>query len=84
MSRARVTIDRVVLKGFGPEQRQALVAGLRRELSRMLADPAARAALKSRQVPALRLAPIALAPGLAGGRSLGAGLARGIGRGLMR
>jgi hypothetical protein len=84
MSRTRVTIGRVVLNGIKPEQRQAVVDGLRGELAHMLADPTTRATVRSQHIPALRLRPIELAPGRAGGRRLGAGLARGIGRGLAR
>ena len=38
MSRIRLTIDRVVLQGMDPAERNALVEGLRSELERMLAD----------------------------------------------
>jgi hypothetical protein len=84
MSQMRVTIHRVVLNGVAPDQRQALVDGLRQELVRILADPATRSALKPREMPALRLAPTMLIPGRAGATRLGAELARGIGRGLAR
>jgi hypothetical protein len=82
MSRVSVTIDRLVLNGFEPDQRQALVAGLQQELARILADPAMRSALKPRDRPRIRLTPITFIPGDASGRSLGAKLAHGIGRGL--
>ena len=41
----RVTIDALVLRGFAPEQRQALTAGLQAELRRLLSDPENAAAL---------------------------------------
>ena len=84
MSRARVTIDRIVLNGLMREQRQAVLEGLREELARMLAHPAMSATVRPRRVPALHLASIELAPGRGGGRRLGTGVARGIGRGQTR
>jgi hypothetical protein len=83
MSRIRVTIDRLVLKGMEPGNHKALVEGLQAELSRVLADPAARAEwARSRRTPVLRLGPMAMQPGPSGGRSFGEGLARAIGRSL--
>ena len=83
MSRIRVTIDRLMLKGVEPGNHKALVEGLQTELSRVLADPAARAALaNSRRTPVLRLGRMPLQPGPSGGRSFGQGLARAIGRSL--
>jgi hypothetical protein len=83
MSRIRVTIDRLVLKGIEPEVRTALVEALRAELSRVLADPATRADwARSHRTPVLRLGSIPLQPGPSGGRKLGGGMARAIGRGL--
>jgi hypothetical protein len=84
MSQIRVTIDRVVLNGFAPDQRQALVDGLRQELARILADPRTRATLQPPEMPTMRLAQRTFGPGRAGGTRLGAELARGIGRGLTR
>jgi len=83
MSRIRVTIDRLVLTGIEPGSRNALVEGLRSELSRVLSDPAARGEwARSRRTPVLRLGKMPLEPGPSGGRAFGSGMARAIGRGL--
>jgi hypothetical protein len=85
MSDSRVTlhIDRLVLRGIDPLDQRALADGLKKELARVLAQPAARADLQqSRRTPLLRLGRIAMQPGLAGARSLGVDVARAIGKGL--
>ena len=83
MSRVHVTIDRLVLKGFGAAERSALVEGLRGELARVLAEPQARDAWESSRVtPSLRLGRMPFEPGPSGGRKFGAGVARAIGKGL--
>ena len=52
--RMRVTIDALVLRGFAPEQRQALTAGLQTELGRLLSGPQNAAAFgRSRAVDSL-------------------------------
>jgi hypothetical protein len=85
MSRIHVTIDRMVLHGLDPADRQALVNGLRTELTRILADPATRAAWsRSRRTPVLRLGKMPMAQGIAGARKLGGGIARAIGKGISR
>jgi hypothetical protein len=85
MSRIHVTIDRIVLRGIDPADRQALVNSLKAELSRMLADPATRATLpNSRRTPAMRLGRMPLGQGTAGARKLGTGIARAIGKGITR
>jgi hypothetical protein len=43
MSRIRLDIGKLVLRGFAPGDREALAAGLKTELSRLLADPTTRA-----------------------------------------
>jgi hypothetical protein len=79
MSRVRVTIDELALKGLEPLQRQALVEGLRAELSRVLKDPASRRAwARAHRTPVIKLGPMTLEPGIAGGVKFGSGLARGI------
>ena len=78
MSRIHVTIDRLALQGFDPAERAALVEGLKGELTRALADPAARAALKSRRTPVLRLGNIQRKSGPSGSRSFGTKMARAI------
>jgi len=83
MSRIRVTIDRLVLKGFESGSEKALVEGLQAELQRALADPAARAEwARSHRTPVLRLGKMPLEPGAGGARRLGQGMGRAIGKGL--
>jgi len=83
MSRITLNIAHLVLKGFEPGDRNALVQGLQAELSRVLADQGTRAqwALPHR-TPVLRLGRIAFEPDPAGGRKFGGALARAIGKGL--
>ena len=83
MSRILLHIDKIVLNGVDPGDRRALLAGLRSELSRVLADRAARAEwARSHRTPVLRLGAMPLEPGPSGGRKFGAGMARAIGKGL--
>jgi hypothetical protein len=80
VSRVRVDIDRLVLKGFDPADRYALTQGLETELARILAasmrrgDPA-----RSHRTPVMRLGRVALEPGAAGNRRLGQSIAQAIG-----
>ena len=79
MSRIRLTIDELVLKGFEPGDRKALVESFEKELSAVLADRAARTKwARSHRTPVLRLGPL---PHQAS-RRLGSAIARGIGKGL--
>jgi hypothetical protein len=83
MSRIRVTIDQLALKGFETGERKALVEALQTELAATLADPANRVEwTRSRRTPVLRLGQMPFAKGSAGGRTFGVDLARAIGRGL--
>jgi hypothetical protein len=83
MSRVRLTIDHLVLKGMEPGDRNALVEGLKGELSQVLSDPAARAEwAHSHRTPVLRLGRMPMEPGPAGGRTFGKQMARAVGRGL--
>jgi hypothetical protein len=83
MSRIRVSIDRLVLRGLDAGQQTALTAGLRHELSRQLADRAGDGNwAQEERTPVVRLGRMPLEPGHSGGRKLGTGLARGIGRAL--
>jgi hypothetical protein len=85
MTRIQVTIDQLVLPALEPADRQALVASFQAELSRVLADPASRAAwAQSRRTPVLRLGQLPLGPGPSGSRQLGTSVARALGRGLGR
>jgi hypothetical protein len=79
VSRIRLTIDRVTLQGFDPADRKALIAGLRRELERALADSQSRAAWKSHRRPVLRLGTLSFQPGPAGSRALGSQIGSQIG-----
>ena len=77
MSRIRVSIDKLVLNGFEPADRSAVVNGLRGELSRVLADPATRDEwARSWRTPVLRLGRMSFEPGRAGGRKFGQRMAR--------
>jgi hypothetical protein len=79
----KVNIDRLVLNGFDPADRHALVGGLQSELTRILGDPAVRASVsRSRRTPVMKLGRVAFDSGLAGARRLGTNVARAIGRGL--
>ena len=72
MSRIHLTIDRIVLRGFDPNDRRALLEGLQTELSRLLADPAIRATwASSNRTPVLKLGSMPISPGPAGGGSFG-------------
>jgi hypothetical protein len=60
--RVRITIDRLVLRGFAAEQRDAIAAALTTELTDRLSDPAnAQQFGSSRSLASLRAAPISLA-----------------------
>ncbi|HEY3860540.1 MAG TPA: hypothetical protein VGO59_01525 [Verrucomicrobiae bacterium] len=83
MSRIHVHIDKLVLPAAAASSQTALVAGMKAELARALANPAARAAwARSHRTPVLRLGRMPLKPGLAGGKQFGASLGRSIGKGL--
>jgi len=83
MSRIRVTIDQLIMKGVDAGDRKALVEGLQGELSQVLSDPAARAEwAHSHRTPVVRLGRMPLEPGPSGRRKFGGGMARSIGRGL--
>ena len=83
MSRIRVTIDALTLKGFDGADGRALVEGLRSELTRVLADPLTRDEwVRSHRTPVLRLGQLPLESGGGGNRKFGRALAQRIGRGL--
>jgi hypothetical protein len=83
MSRIRLTIDALSLKGFDAADSRALVEGFKRELTRTLSDPVARAAwVRAQRTPVLRLGQIPIETGSAGSRKLGRAIAQGIGKGL--
>jgi hypothetical protein len=83
MSRIRLTIDALALRGFDAADGRALVEGLRSELARVLADQVTRAEwARSHRTPVLRLGRIPLESGPAGSRKLGKGMAHAIVKGL--
>jgi hypothetical protein len=85
MSRVRVSIDKLVLKGFEPDQRQVLIETFQGELSRTLADRTARGAwARSQRMSIMRLGRMPLEAGRSGGTKLGAAMGRAIRQGLKR
>jgi hypothetical protein len=56
--RINVTIDRLVLRGFTPEQRETIAAGLQAELRRHFAELPNHALRRNRSVAAIRADPI--------------------------
>jgi hypothetical protein len=83
MSRINLTIDQIVLRGFEPADRTALLEGLQAELRHVLADPATRAAwAKTHRTPVLKLGRMPFLSGTSGGRNFGARVAVAIGKGL--
>src|SRR5262249_25079225 len=81
----RANIDRLILRGIDPADRQALIKALRSELARVLSDPNLRTTLAgSRRTPVMKLGRIPFNPGMAGARAVGVGIARAIGRGLKK
>jgi hypothetical protein len=83
MSRIRLTIEALALRGFDGADGRALVEELRSEVARVLAEPVTRAEwTRSHRTPILRLGRIALESGSAGSRKLGKGMAHAIVKGL--
>ena len=82
-SRVTVHIDKLVLRGIGPGDKQAFVNGLKAELARVLGGQQARAAItSSRTTPVIRIGEMRMEPGLAGARALGRSVARAIAKGM--
>jgi hypothetical protein len=82
MSRIRVTIDQVVLKGIDASERQAVIDGLRAGLATALADQHSAGWARPRAASVLRLGGIPAERGAAGRRSFGRKMGRAIGRSL--
>jgi len=79
-SRAKIIIDRLVLRGIDPHHAEALAETLKQQLAITLSDPAQRQQLlHPSTTPVLRLGRIPLATGRAGARDFGAKVARAIG-----
>jgi hypothetical protein len=82
MSRIRVTIDRLVLRGMERAEVTALADSLRTQLAQVLRKVAAEQGWKSsRRTPLIKLQ-MQWESGLPGARKLGAGMARAIGKSL--
>lgn len=80
MKRVIVHIDRLVLKGFRPQDRHAIAAGLEQELAVMFADPQAVRRLTERgDLSRLRVGGVRIDQGLKP-QDVGVQTVRGIGR----
>ena len=65
MSRVRLTIDRLVLNGFGPLEAKAVADALQSRLSEALADTSSRDAwARSHRTPVLKLGRMPLVHGM--------------------
>ena len=83
MSRIRLNIDCIVLKGFEAAEGRALSQALEAQLSQVLGDRASRAEwARTHRTPVLKLGRMPLEAGTAGAGKLGRQLARAVGRGL--
>jgi len=83
MRRINLTIEKLVLRGFEPADRTALIEGLQQELLRILTGPATRAMpARSRGTPVLKLDPMPFSLGPSGSRDFGIRVAQAIGKGL--
>ncbi|HEY3757413.1 MAG TPA: hypothetical protein VGL42_14775 [Opitutaceae bacterium] len=83
MSRVRIHIDQVSLRGLDPAQRNGVMDALRAELKR-IAPSAGESAVKSRRIPVVKLGRVPLNPGSPGGKTIGTGIAQAIGKSLKR
>jgi hypothetical protein len=83
MSRIRLNIDRVVLRGFEPLEGKALSQALQSQLSQVLAERATRGEwARPLRAPVLKLGRMSLETGTVGARKFGKQVARAVGRGL--
>jgi hypothetical protein len=84
MKRVEVHIDRLVLRGFRPEDGHGIAAGMREELARLLSDPrAARQLTAQGDAPRLRIGGVQIGQG-AKPRQVGLTLVRGLSKGMKR
>ena len=84
MKRVIIHIDRLVLKGFRPEDRHAIAAGLQQQLGRVFADREAVSALRARgNVSRLQVAGVPMEHGSKPQR-VGESVAQGIGKEIMK
>ena len=82
-SRVSVQIDKLVLRGIAPGDKQAFVNGLKAELARVLSGQEVRAGMvRSHKTPVMRVGGIRMEPGLSGARALGRSVAQAIGKGM--
>ena len=79
MSRIRVHIDQIAVRGLDPAASAAVIDGLRVELARVLRDASTLPA-RSQRTPVMKLAPLSLQPGNSGARQLGVKAAGAIAR----
>jgi len=79
MSRVRVHIDHIAVRGLDSAASAAVIDGLRLELARVLRDASTLPAHSSR-TPVMKLAPLSLQPGNSGARQLGVKAAGAIAR----
>jgi hypothetical protein len=82
MSRIRVTIDQLVLRGVEASERQAVIDGLQAGLATALADRQSAGWARPGRTSVLRLGGIPAERGPAGRRRFGRQLGRAIGRSL--
>jgi hypothetical protein len=80
MTRVKLSIDTLVLRGFPREDRHAIARGLREELTRLLSEPGMASDLQRLPgAPLMKLPHITLGPALKP-RSVGEHVGRAIGR----
>jgi len=84
MKHIHLHIDRLVLRGFRPEDRHGVADGLQDELQRMLADPrVARQLAQTNDVSRLKIGAVTVGHG-AKPRQVGARVGRSIGGGIKK
>jgi hypothetical protein len=83
MSRIRLDIDRLVLRGFEPLEAKAFSEALQSHLSEILSEQATRTHWAGLQrTPVLKLGRMSRDSGIAGARKFGKQVARAVGKGL--
>jgi hypothetical protein len=83
MSRIRLNIDHLVLKGFEPLEGKELANALETELQHVLANPARRGEwARSHRTPVLKLGRMPRQAGTSGASKFGKEVANAVGRGL--
>jgi hypothetical protein len=83
MSHIRLSIDRLVLRGFEPPDGKALAQALETQLSQVLSNRSARGEwARSHRMAVLKLGRMPIEAGTAGARKFGKLMAHAVGRGL--